>query len=69
MSRRTTKKSGARPTLLPRLRCVRRTMKEIGTRPTYCPDSDVSGEPRSKRKWVKGGESQGADLNLDDHIG
>ena len=41
----------------------------IGARPTYCPDPDVLGEPRTERNWVKGGESQGAVLNLDDHIG
>ena len=35
----------------------------------YCPDSDVLGELRTKRKRGKGGEIQGAILNLDDHMG
>ena len=33
------------------------------------PTQTCLGEPRSKRKWVKGGKSQGANLNPDDHIG
>ena len=43
--------------------------RKLGHDLLYCPDSDVSGEPGSKRKRVKGGESQGADLNFNDHIG
>ena len=35
----------------------------------YRPDPDVLGKPRTERKWVKDEESQGANLNLDDHIG
>ena len=43
--------------------------RKLGQDLSYCPDPDVLGELRTERKWVKGGESQGADLNLDDHIG
>ena len=35
----------------------------------YCPDPDLLGEPRTERKWVKGGEIQDTILNLYDHIG
>ena len=48
------KKSGARPTLLPRLTCVRRTMKEIGTRPTLLPRLRCVGRTMKQKKVGQG---------------
>ena len=43
--------------------------RKLGHDLLYCPDPDVLGELRTERKWVKGGEIQGAVLNLDDQMG
>ena len=44
-------------------------MKEIGTRPTLLPRLRRVEENHEAKESGSRGESQGADLNLDDHIG